>query len=149
MRVLLLLVVLSACCYAVCVSPLPYYAAAKLLAAGINGTAYLLYRSLLTQRGSVATCADITTHDACRFSNATNLNLNKKCPPACSALLKLTFGACYCLDPNYVPGTGVAPMNQSSVHQLFGIIANKTRPFFSCECRDWMNEASTRKLWTC
>ena len=128
MRFLAILLVLSAVANGFCFSRAGYYVASKALAIGVG---------------------DITTHAACKFTNATGISLNGDCPPQCALLVRSTWGDCYCSEPLYEPLTGDPPINQFSVYQIFAFFAQPSTAAVQMQCRNWMQTPSSTASWKC
>jgi hypothetical protein len=127
MRVLLCAFLLAVA-HGFCFSRAGYYIASKALAVGVG---------------------DITTHAACKFTNATGISLNSDCPAPCALLVRSTWGDCYCTEPLYEPQAGDAPINHFSVYQIFAFFAQPSTAAVQMQCRNWMQTQSSVTMWKC
>lgn len=130
MKGFLLIALLFAAAQAFCITRTGYYLASKALAEGVG---------------------DVTSHAACKYTNATGVNLNGDCPVACRGLIVATWGDCYCTAQSFQPQVGDAPIVNMTVLQIFSFIAgfyDETQAVQS-QCRDWMNTGSSVGMWNC
>eukprot|EP01130_Rhizamoeba_saxonica_P003334 TRINITY_DN1414_c0_g1_i2.p1 TRINITY_DN1414_c0_g1~~TRINITY_DN1414_c0_g1_i2.p1 ORF type:complete len:134 (-),score=20.16 TRINITY_DN1414_c0_g1_i2:24-425(-) len=77
-----------------------------------------------------------------------NKRLNRDCNLACQGIIEAVWGDCYCRDPDYYPDVSDPVIRKLTVGQIFQLLA--TDEYYpAASCRDWLNSASNRHMWTC
>jgi hypothetical protein len=89
-----------------------------------------------------------TSQSACKYSS-TDTSFNNVCPTACVALLKATWGDCYCADPLYQPSVSNPFIAGLTVQQIYEVLAGSFAGLPGANCRTWLQQPTQQASWRC
>lgn len=106
---------------------MPYHLAAKAFAEGTGNS---------------------TSQSACKYAQ-TDPSFNSVCPTACAALIKATWGDCYCQDPLYQPSVSNPFIAGLTTQQIYEVLAGAFGHFAGANCRQWLQQPTQQSQWRC